>query len=178
MKAFSLRVNVVQYVLVLFFCGFQSTLWPNLVGGIQSPQLWLCWVIFLTLYRPFFEALLTAYLLGLTLIPYTSMPLKMVWPALLIVVSAVSFAKNKVFWPGMRYFVGATAVSVVVWHLASLVLSAILEKPSAPLLFLPRTLESLLTILAAPAVYYLMNWTEFLRPDDIGEPGHATEAET
>lgn len=177
MRRFSFRMIILQNLAVVLFCGFQTTVWPALFGHIQSPQLWLPWLIFLSLYRPYFEALFVAYFFGLTMLAFTSLSLHLVWPTFLILVSATSFAKNKVFWPGLRYFMIASALSCLAWNITIFSLSWLFETPSAPPLVVERILESLLTTLASPLVYGVMMWFEKFRPAEYSSTHTSAEAE-
>lgn len=177
MRRFSFRMITLQVIVVLLLCGIQTTIWPALFGHIQSPQLWLPWVIFLALYRPHFEALFVSYIFGMIMLGFTSLGLKIIWPAMLILVGVTSFTKNKLFWPGLRYFTIATALSCLLWNVTIFVMSAILENPSAPLVPIERTLEFLLTVLASPFVYGLMMWLENLRPQEFSKANNQTTAE-
>lgn len=177
MRRFSIRMILLQNLIVVLFCGFQTTVWPALFGHIQSPQLWLPWVIFLALYRPYFEALFVAYFFGLTMLAFTSLSLHLVWPTFLVLVSTTAFAKNKVFWPGLRYFMIASALSCLLWNLTIFILSWLLESPSAPPLIVERILESLLTTLASPIVYGTLMWCEKFRPTEYSKTTAPAEAE-
>lgn len=174
MRRFSFRMIILQVIAVMLLCGIQTTVWPVLFGHIQSPQLWLPWVIFLALYRPHFEALFMAYFFGLIMLGFTSLGIKIIWPALLVLVGVTSFTKNKLFWPGLRYFMIASVLSCVLWNVTILILSAIMESPPAPLVLIERTLEFLLTVLASPIVYALMMGLEKFRPQEFSK---ATQVE-
>lgn len=177
MTRFSFRMIIAQIIAVIFLCGIQTTVWPALFGHIQSPQLWIPWVIFLALYRPYSEALLMSYFFGLIMLGFTSLSLKMVWPNLLILVSVTSFTRNKLFWPGLRYFVIAVALSCILWNFTLMSMSLLFESPSAPAVIIERTLEFLLTVLASPFIYILMTWLDRLRPQEFSKANAPLEAD-
>ncbi len=166
-SALSLRMIVIHLFTVLIFSSLQTTLWYQVLGQIPAPQLWLSWLIFLALYRPYFEALFASYLFGLLMTAFSSSPLALVWPTFLIVVSTVSFARNKVFWPGLRYFMIATFVASISWHVVVFSLSHFIEKTPAPTMFIFRLLEVLMTFLSSPLVYIVMKKLESFRPSDV-----------
>ncbi|PWU22312.1 MAG: hypothetical protein C5B49_00965 [Bdellovibrio sp.] len=166
MSPFSLRVMSLQFVLAILCCGFQTTVWPNLFGSIQMPQFWLPWILFLSLHRPYFEALFMSYFFALIMLSFTSLSLQMIWPTFLVLVSAAAFAKNKFFWPGLRYFIPATGLCCLLWNVTLVGLSSTFEKSSAPLLPITRVLEALLTTLASPLIYGALIRLEKLRPVD------------
>lgn len=166
-SAVSFRMIGLHLALVLIFSSLQTTLWYQALGQIPAPQLWLSWLIFLALYRPYFEALFVSYVFGLIMTAYSSSSLSLVWPTFLILVSTVSFARNKVFWPGLRYFMIATLMASVSWHVVVFVLSHFIEKTPAPPMFIFRFLEVLMTFLSSPLIYLVMKKAEGFRPSDV-----------
>lgn len=174
-SSLSVRMIFIHLLLVVVFSSIQTTLWYQLLGQIPAPQLWLSWLIFLALYRPYFEALFISYAFGLIMTAYSSSSLSLVWPTFLILVSTVSFARNKVFWPGLRYFMIATLMASVSWHFIILTLSHFLEKTAAPPMFIFRFLEVLMTFLSSPLIYFIMKKVEGLRPSDVTRSSLAGE---
>jgi hypothetical protein len=166
MNAFSLRMIFIQLCIVLILCGIQTSMWPELLGNVPAPQFWLCWILYLALYRGFLEALFMSYFFGLMMTSMTSLQLKIIWLSMVSLVGLASFARNKVFWPGLRYFMMASFLMSVGWHVVSLVLTKILEpQPVAPEL-LARGFEVALTTITSPLVYWTMTFLERFRPDD------------
>lgn len=164
---FSLRMTLIHLFTVLIFCSIQTTFWYQMLGQIPAPQLWLSWLIFLALYRPYFEALFVSYAFGLLMTAYSSSSLAVVWPSFLILVSTVSFARNKVFWPGLRYFMIATFLASISWHVTVVALSYSIERTPAPPMLVFRFLEVLMTFLSSPLIYFVLKKIEDLRPTDI-----------
>lgn len=168
MSPFSIRMIILQTLVVLGLSAFCTTFWYSLFGNVPAPQLWLCWVLYLALYRGFLEALFLSYGLGLTMTAMTSLQLKVIWFSFLTLVGLTSFARNKVFWPGLRYFTMATFLMCVAWNISLLGYSWILEPNSAELQPLGRIFEVALTTISSPLVYGIMTWLERFRPDDTG----------
>lgn len=166
MSPFSWRMVILHILFALILSGLQTSMWPGLLGHIPAPQFWLCWILYLGLYRGFFEALFMSYFFGLMMTSMTSLHLKVIWLSLLTLVSLTSFARNKVFWPGLRYFVMASFIMAVGWHVVVFTLATVLEpQPAAPEV-IARIFEVLLTTLTSPLVYAVMTWLERFRPDD------------
>jgi hypothetical protein len=166
-SSLSFRMIGLHLATVMIFSSLQTTLWYQVLGQIPAPQLWLSWLIFLALYRPYFEALFVSYVFGLIMTAFSSSPLSLVWPTFLILVSTVSFARNKVFWPGLRYFMIATLIASISWHVVVFSLSHFIEKTPAPPMFIFRLLEVLMTFLSSPLVYIVMKKLESFRPSDV-----------
>lgn len=174
-STFSARMVAIHLAVVLVFSSLQTTLWYQILGQIPAPQLWLSWLIFLALYRPYFEALFISYAFGLIMTAYSSSSLALVLPTFLILVSTVSFARNKVFWPGLRYFMIATLMASVSWHAIILVLSQVIEKTPAPTMLIFRMLEVMMTFLSSPIIYFIMKKLEQFRPSDVSRSSLAGE---
>ncbi|MBX3017779.1 MAG: hypothetical protein KF767_07820 [Bdellovibrionaceae bacterium] len=166
MKAISLRMAFVHLVVALFLSGLQTSMWPGLLGNIPAPQFWLCWVLYLGLYRGFLEAVFMSYVFGLMMTSMTSLHLKVIWFSLFTLVALTSFARNKVFWPGLRYFMIASFLMAVGWNVCTLFYTTLLEPQPAAFELLARGFEIALTTMVSPLVYVIMTWLEKFRPDD------------
>ena len=166
MSPFSVRILLMQYFWALVLIGAESTLWYRLLGPVPSPQLWLLWLLYLALHRNYFEALFVGYGLAVLMTPASSVSLKILWPTFFVLVSLSSYARNKVFWPGLRYFMIASLTMSVGWNLFSVLFSLLFESPSTPLMPLTRILGVAITVLCSPLVYLSMNWLERFRPDE------------
>lgn len=166
MNSVSARMVVLHLGIALLLCGVQTSMWPALLGSIPAPQFWLCWVLYLALYRGFLEAVLVSYVFGLMMTSMTSLHLKVIWFSLLTLVALTSFARNKVFWPGLRYFMIASFLMAVGWNVCAIFFTAVLEPQPAALEPLARGFEIALTTMVSPLVYVIMTWAERWRPDD------------
>ena len=132
-------------VATLLLCSFQTTFWFQVVGGVTAPMLWLLVFLYITLYRTLTEAIFINYALALVISPFTSMGLGTLWTIALAFTLIVSFVKVRVFWPGTRYFIAASALATIAFHVISWTLSrmnfwrTLIKKPS----ILSPTLTSL-----------------------------------
>lgn len=174
MSPYSTRMIAIHLVFALFLCGVQTSVWPSLLGSVPAPQFWLCWILYISLYRGYFEALFMSYFFGLLMTSMTSLHLKVIWLSFLVLISTASFARNKVFWPGLRYFMIATFLMCLGWNFCAVGFSALFESKSIIPEFLPRLFEIALTTMASPVVYMVMTWLERFRPDDTASPAGAS----
>jgi hypothetical protein len=172
---FSLRMVLLHLFTVTVLCSLQSTLWVRWLGQIPGPQLWLCWLVFYSLYRPYFEALFVSYFFGVMMTPFTSLGLGLIWPSFFVLVTLLSYARNRVFWPGLRYYVGAVFIAAFFWHFVRIVLSRLVDAHPVFLMLPYRSIEIVMTFLASPFVFILLKKIENIRPQSI-EKGKDVEA--
>lgn len=140
------------------FASLQSILWPQIVGSVSSPILWLNVLVYQILYKKFKEAIFTNYLIGLILSSYTSMNLGYLWGLILFISSLAAFIKGRVFWPGVRYYLLFCTGASIVYHIFLYSMSQILEINAVDLNLISRTTEILLTAVSAAPIYWLMTW--------------------
>lgn len=158
---------------ILFLAGFQTTVWPLVVGGVPAPQLWLNVVLFFIVFRKMIPALFISYAMVALLSPFTSLSLGVFWTSLLFLVPLGSMLKARTFWPGLRYFIIGSLVLSVGWHITSFIVSQMVEKNPASLHFFTRLTEILLTPLAAVPQYVVMQWID--RSDNLEVSDHFNE---
>ncbi|PIS10497.1 MAG: hypothetical protein COT73_09125 [Bdellovibrio sp. CG10_big_fil_rev_8_21_14_0_10_47_8] len=144
----------------LLFSGFQTTFWFQIFGSLPSPQLWLNLILYLILFRSRLEGIFTIYLLGLTLNPFTAMPLGILWLNLMLIFGLMTFIKKRVFWPTSRYFFMASLGVGFIYHVSYFLISRLFESNPAPVLFFHRFFEILFTALTAIPIYTFMTWVD------------------
>jgi hypothetical protein len=150
----------------LMLCSFQTTFWFQVVGGVAGPMMWLLVFLYIALYRKRTEAIFINYGLALIISPFTSMGLGTLWTITLIYTLVVSFVKERVFWPGTRYFIAASALSTVALQLISWLLSRVLESNPIGAQVGPRVMELILTPLWAAPVYWILSYVDHVSERD------------
>lgn len=161
-------LNLIFIVLIaLFLSGLQTTFWFQVFGSLPAPQFWLNMILYLVLFRKPIEGILTIYLVGLILNPFTAMPLGMIWMTLLILFACMSFVKKRVFWPGSRYFLIASLGLSIGYHIIYFILSRWLESNPAPVGFFHRFFETLFTVLIAVPMYVGLSAVDQLTSKEI-----------
>ncbi len=170
MKAKS-RINFLNYfsvgLVVLLVSSLQTTLWFQIFGNLPTPLIWLNVVLYLGLYRAFMDGILTIYGVGILLLPFTGMPLGVLWISLLTIFLAMRFVKKRIFWPGSQYFFLASFGVGIAYHLAYLITSHSIEVNPAPISFFHRLFEIVFTALTAVPVYLLMHWVDLRTNKDL-----------
>lgn len=157
--------NLCILIMICIIClGFQGTFWFQITGGAPSPQLWLNIVLYLILFRPPRQAFFLAYLIGWLAAAFSSAPLSLIWPSLLITVAVGIFLKSRFYWPSTRYFIAASFSITFLFQLSTTLISFMFERSTIPLFSFNRTVEFLLTPLLAAPVYWtfviLDRWME------------------
>ncbi len=153
-------------VATLLLCSFQTTFWFQVVGGVSAPMLWLLVFLYVTLYRKRTEAIFINYGLAVVISPFTSMGLGTLWAITLVYTLAVSIVKERVFWPGTRYFVAASSLSTIAYHVISWGLSRTIESNPIGLQMGPRFMELLFTPLWAAPIYWLFSYIDHVSERD------------
>lgn len=155
------------FLIALFLSGIQTTFWFQIFGSMPAPQFWLIMILYLILFRKPFEGIMTIYLVGLILNPFTSMSLGMIWMTLFILFVSMSFVKKRVFWPGSRYFLMASFGLSIAYHLVYYFLSRWLETNPAPISFFHRFFEVIFTTLVAVPMYAVLSWVDQMTNKEI-----------
>jgi hypothetical protein len=145
-------------VAMIVAASFQTTFWFQVVGGIPAPLLWLNVVLYVILYRKTVEAILINYGLALVLAPFTSTSIGMLWSLMLVLSVITSFAKKRVFLPGMRYFVVSSLGITLVYQISSVLLSYLLDPNPSGWNLYSRFLEILFTPLCAAPTYWVLSF--------------------
>lgn len=160
----AIRFNYLNLILMmligLLLSGLQTTFWFQIFGSLPAPLLWLNLVLYLILYRKPMEGILTIYLFGLFLRPFTAMPIGVLWLNLLVVFALMSFVKKRVFWPSSRYFVTASLGVAITYHLSYLLISRWFEINSATVSFFHRFFEVVFTTVTAAPLYFVLSWVD------------------
>lgn len=160
----TLRFNFLNLILIslvaVILCGLQTTVWFQLFGGLPAPILWLNLVLYLILYRKPFEGIFTIYFLALFIKPFTATPVGMLWINFLTIFSLVIYAKKRLFWPTLRYFVIASAGTYVLFQISFLTYSNWIESNAAKINVYNFLFELIFTALTAGPVYYTLSWID------------------
>ncbi|MGE3759650.1 MAG: hypothetical protein AB7H97_17925 [Pseudobdellovibrionaceae bacterium] len=150
-------LNLLLLLIITVILGaIQTTLWPQLFGGLPAPILWLVLIAYLGLYRRFWESIFLVYACAACLAPYTAMSIGFYMLLLLILVALVQFAKTRIFWPGPGYFLIAVASLGVAYHVLHISMSYFFEAvPMTSLEILSRLIQILLTPMTAIPLFFI-----------------------
>lgn len=169
-------LNIVTIsILLILLCGFQSSFWYLVTGGAPAPQFWLLVLLYLVLYRNYFHALGFSYFLAFFIKAFSSISLGILWPLLFLMITPASYMKSRMFWPSTRYFLIATILFSLAYHIVSLALSYYLEANPTPIAPFTRFVETVLTLLWAAPIYWLLNFVDRLTLPEILDTQGARE---
>jgi hypothetical protein len=143
------------------------SLWFLVFGRFPAPMFWLIILVYVSVTRPLWEAVLLTYLLSICLTPFTIVPFNALLIYCLMLLVLTVMIRERVYWGGPTYFmlmVGAASI-------ASPVLFWLLSRWSErnPLVF-PEIFDWLisacLTALFSLPVYQLFQWYDRIAAQD------------
>jgi len=136
---------MIMVLLMVILSGFQNTFWYQVFGTVPGPMLWLCLIVYISLYRKLYFAVFTVYVMALTLTGFTVLPIKMLLICLLLVYLIMYSIRSRVFWEGPAYYTIMCTLAAFSYHVIYFFGSLILEKNPAPLALLDRLIQVALT---------------------------------
>lgn len=158
---FRFYVKILLFTFVFFlFCGFETSFWPNVIGFLPSPQLWLLMIFFIATKWDTIFAIFYIYFLGFCMARFTYMPLKMAWTSLLVVSSVLSSLKNRIQLGQMMTFAAFTLFGSVLFQVSYVCFSYWLEKNPTPFYILDRLAIVLMNFIFCYPVYSLLNYID------------------
>jgi len=157
----------VMMLLLLLLSGFQSTFWYQLFGSVPAPMLWLCLIVYVALYRKFYPAIFTIYIMAIALTSFTVMPIKMLLPCLLAVYLILYSIRSRVFWEGSAYYTIMCTLAAISYHVIYFIGSWLIERNPAPINFLDRVVQLALTPAFGVPMFWLLTKIDKLSKDDV-----------
>ncbi|MEQ1878626.1 MAG: hypothetical protein ABL958_18430 [Bdellovibrionia bacterium] len=155
----------IYLMLTLLMCGFQTSFWYQMFGGMPSPLLWLTLIVYLSVYRDTNEGLISVFLVAMTLSVFTAMPEGLLTIIILILFFGARFFRSRIFWPGPTYFMLVCAGAVPVFSISHILLSLYFEpNPLTRPDIVRWGLQTCETTIAALLVFPAYEWIdEFLK---------------
>lgn len=152
--------NILNFILLLLVLvvvsGFQSTFWYQLFGTVPAPMLWLCLVVYVSLYRKLYGALFMIYFMCLTIMGFTIIPMKMLLMTLLLVYLILYSIRSRVFWEGPAYYTIMCSVAAFSYHIIYFFSSLLVERNPASVDFLDRIIQLALTPMFCVPMYWIL----------------------
>lgn len=170
-------LNIIAFIaMTLICCGLQTTFWFQLFGALPGPHLWLNLLLYVILYRKPIEGIFTVYFLALFIKPFTAFPIGYLWLTLLMVFSIVYYAKKRLFWPTLKYFVIASLGTFLVFQISFYSISNWFESNSASFSFFHFFFEMVFTAITSAPIYFLASGADRWTEKQIIPEGGVTEA--
>ena len=160
-------------LLIALATGFQTSFWAQLFGSLPSPLMWLLFILYLALYRRPIEAIGLSYLCAAQVYFYGWIPFGLLLLNIVMLYGIVSFVKERIFWPGVRYFVIASLLAALLYQVIYLLNSWAFELiPVRDLNIIERVFQSIITpIFAAPVYFVLRLWERVTSQTPLIESG-------
>ncbi|MCB0341924.1 MAG: hypothetical protein KDD59_06735 [Bdellovibrionales bacterium] len=149
------------WICAIALTAFQSALWLQLFGYTSSPYAWITVLAFWSIYRSAVEGLAMAYLLTLTVAPFTAMSLDLILFSHVFLFFCSYMLRQRIYWTGATYFMLVCGFMAMLLPFAHLVGSWVLDDAeSANFLFFEWIMRTLLTTLMGLPVYSLFVWLD------------------
>lgn len=143
-------------VVLVFVAGFQNTFWYQVFGTVPAPMLWLCLIVYVTLYRKLYGALFTVYVMSLALTGFSAIPIKMLLISLLLVYLILYSIRSRVFWEGPAYYTIMCTLATFSYQVIYFFSSWVIERNPASVDFLDRLVQLALTPAFCVPMYWLL----------------------
>lgn len=154
--------QVIKYVLFslvfMAFCAFETSFWPNVISFIESPQLWLIFIVFIVVRWTERWNLFYLYFLGYTLTLYSMMPLKMAWFSLIVVYAVLYFLKMRIHSTTAGTFSILTAAVSILYSVVYIGFSHLFEKNPTAIMPLTRLSHACMNFIFSIPVFIMLDW--------------------
>lgn len=171
----SLNRNFILRVILIFLsvyavAAFQTTFWHQIISSIPGPLIWLNILIYINLYKKPHHAVIFTYMSTFILGSFSATPMGQFYFTMAILSLGTLAIRNRFFWPGSQYYIGACILGSVAFHLLYILVSYLLESKVTSIEFVDRTAQILTTSLFAYPTYIWMTWIDRLTDQDPISP--------
>lgn len=165
---FRFYLKIFLFTLLFFlFCGFETSFWPNIIGFLPAPQLWLLMIFFIAIKWETIFAIFYIYFLGFCMTRFTYMPLKMAWTTLLVVSGILASLKNRIHLGQIMTFAAFTFFGSILYQICYIGFSYWLEKTPTSLYVLDRLSIVLMNFIFCYPVYAVLNYFDQIFYSDM-----------
>ena len=161
-----LALNFIVFLFLAFvLSAMQSSMLSQVFGSQGTPVLWLSLTVYFSLKRDYKEVLIWIYALTLINLSFSYSPLAFFLFSQLLVLGAVKFLRERIFWSGGTYFMLVYGVAVCIYHLSYFFLSRLIEdNPMGTPFWLNWFLQLLwVPVVSVPLFYFyelIDHWTK------------------
>lgn len=153
--------NAVVLSLLFIFCISLQTVLPwSLFGTMISPVIWILFISYIILYRPFIQSLVLNYIFCILLHSSSGVSLRALLLSMIAITILLNVVKKRVFVPGFQYFLIMSSLGLLAFQLFYTLISSLVEPVPALFNFQTRIFELLLTPLFAAPVFVAMEWLD------------------
>jgi hypothetical protein len=152
----------------LAMAGLQTSIWDQMFGAFSTPHFWLPVLVYWCLYRTTAEAIVFVYLISTVLSAFTIMPVGLLILINLGVAAVVSAGQQRLYVPGLNYFMLMCGLAGFLFTAFHLSLSWTLEEfPVTRVGVFLWIMRTLLTALAGGMLYGLFRALDRLTEKEI-----------
>lgn len=155
-------------LLTLILTSLQCSLWMQFFGYFPAPQMWIPTLAYWAIYRDTGEGLIMAYLIVVSTISLSAVPLSLFLGIVIICFLLAKLIKERIYWRGTTYLTLISLVLALAFPLLHYLLSWAFEPvritdPEA----LDNILSALLTALMSLPLYFLYAKIDELTKKDL-----------
>lgn len=160
-------------LLIALACGFQTSFWAQIFGTLPGPLIWVLFILYLSLYRKPIEAIGLSYLCAAQVYFFGWVPFGLLLLTTLFLFGIIYLVKERIFWPGPRYFVMASFLAVLLYQIIYVASSLAFEMiPLRDTMFFERLFQAIITPLFATPVYFVLKaWEKLTNQTPLIESG-------
>lgn len=162
---------LVLLILSALVCGFQTTFLPATLPFSVTPGLWILPVSYVAIYRRVSFSVAFAYLNSILLTGFTGMPLGILLVTHIVLILLANFARTRIFWPTLSYFLLLTLGQIVLYQVCFILLSRMSEPVTHAQLSWRELFASVVFVpIFSPVVFWLGRKLDQVLPvPDIAE---------
>ncbi len=138
----------------------QTVLPWSIFGTMTAPVVWILFICFVILYRPFIQSLVLNYIFCFLLHSSSGVSLKVLLLTMLALTLSLNSVKKRIFVPGFQYFLAISFVGLLLFQLYYTLISSLVEPVPALFDFPTRIIELLLTPVFAAPVFVVLEWVD------------------
>lgn len=159
--------------LLVVATGFQTSFWTLFFGALPGPMIWLLFFLYLALYRRPIEAIGLSYLCAVQLYFFGWIPFGLLVLNIVILYGIIHLVKERIFWPGPRYFVIASCLATLIYQIIYIFNSWLFELiPIREIMLFERIFQAIITpLFAIPVFYVLKGWERITHQTPLIESG-------
>src|SRR5262249_40221934 len=150
----------------------ETSLWFLVFGRFPPPMFWLIVLVYASVTRPLWEAVLITYLLTFTLAPFTVVPVNSLLIFCLMLMVFTVLIRERVYWGGPTFFMLMVGSASVAAPIAFWVLSRWSERNPLPYPgIFDWLISACLTTLFSLPLYGLYQWIDRVAAEDTVSDG-------
>jgi hypothetical protein len=160
-------------ILIALATGFQTSFWAQIFGNLPAPLVWVLFILYFALYRKPLEAIGLSYFCAAQIYFFGWIPIGLLLLTILMFYGIVYTVKERILWPGSRYFLIASVPAIALYQILYLLNSLAFESiPVRDWMIFERLFQTLITPIFATPVYYLLkSWDKLTEQTPLIESG-------